>query len=103
MGGDQGGRADDLRQRPLSHAAQGMAASSLTRWLLRLLAGVSGLGALGAALLFVQAAQRPYNEQGRHFEAGVVHDAQAIGVYGGVALVMGLLTLFLVWLARRLG
>lgn len=79
-----------------------MADRSVTRWLLRLLAGVSGLGALGAALLFVQAAQRPYNEQGRHFEAGVVHDAQAIGVYGGLALAMALLALFLIWLARRL-
>lgn len=79
-----------------------MAASSFTRGMLRWLAVLAGLGALGATALFVQAFRLPYNEQGRYFHEGVVHEAQAVGVYGGLACCLALLALFLVWLARRL-
>ena len=79
-----------------------MAASSVARWLIRALAVLSGFGALGCAALFVQAVRLPYNEQGRYFEEGVVHDAQGLGVYGGLACFLALLAVLFAWLARRL-
>ena len=70
--------------------------------LLWLVTAALSLGALGCALQFLRAAQLPYNDQGRYFQGGVVHDAQAVGVYGGLALMLALLALVLGWLARRL-
>ncbi|MBW8368777.1 MAG: hypothetical protein K0M70_13075, partial [Arenimonas sp.] len=75
---------------------------SAVKALLWLVAAALGLGALGCTVLFVQAARLPYSEQGRHFESGVVHEVQAVGVYGVVALSMALLALLLGWLARRM-
>lgn len=70
--------------------------------LLWLLAAALGLGALGCTALFVQAARLPYSDQGRYFDGVVVHEVQAVGVYGGLALSMTVLAIFLGWLARRM-
>jgi len=79
-----------------------MAVRAALKGLLWLMAAALGLGALGCAALFVQATRLPYNDQGHYFDGLVVHHAQAVGVYGGLALVMALLALALGWVARRL-
>ena len=71
------------------------------RGLLWLLAAGAGLAALVLGIVFIQAAQIPYDEQGRYFEDGVVFHQQAVAVYGLLALLCAATAVGLVWLAHR--
>ena len=55
------------------------------------------------AALFATAARLPFNPQGRHFADGVVHHAQAVPVYGVLAVLCFGLAIALAWLAIRIG
>lgn len=59
------------------------------------------MAAIALAALWVQAARLPYNAQGRYFAEGVVHHAQAVPVYGLMALACLVAALWLAWRARR--
>ena len=77
--------------------------SAALRWVLWLLAAGAGVVALALGVLWVQAARLPYNPQGRHFADGVVHHAQAVPVYGGLAALCLAAAVALAWLGLRLG
>ena len=79
--------------------------SRLAGWLAGLLAAAFGFAALVQGVILVQLAGLPFNAQGRHFDDGVVHHAQALPVYGGlVILFLGLAVAFAClagWIGRR--
>lgn len=75
--------------------------SRLASWLAGLLAAAFGFAALVSGVAFVQLVRLPFTAQGRHFDDGVVHHAQALPVYGLLVLMFSVLAALSIWLSRR--
>lgn len=76
--------------------------SRIAAWLAGLFAVACGFAALILGVIFFQLARLPFNAQGRHFDDGVVHQAQAVPIYGLLVLGFAAVALFALWLSRRL-
>ena len=76
--------------------------SRFAGWLAGLVAVACGFAALVLGVIFFQLARLPFNAQGRHFDDGVVHHAQAVPIYGLMVLGFAAISLFALWLSHRL-